>query len=278
MIDLLQIKSLCQKYGIYPAKSRGQNFLFEQEIIDKIIKLAGIKKDEVILEVGPGLGVLTGELVKNSKKVIAVELDKKILEFLAAEYADEISAGRLTVASGDILKFNPVDYNLKNYNYRIVANLPYNITAVFLRRFLEQPTKPSEMILMVQKEVAQRLTARPGEMSLLSVSVQFYSEPEILFYVDKNCFWPIPQVDSAVIKLKLKTTLPEIDIKSFFRVAKIGFSAKRKQLQNNLAAGFHQENDKIKQILADLGLAEKVRAQDLSIEDWVKLTNKLSDF
>jgi len=158
-------------------------------------------------------------------------------------------------------------------NYKIVANLPYNITSVFLRKFLSGENRPKSMTLMLQKEVAQRIVAAPGEMSLLSVSVQFYAEPKILFNVSRDCFWPRPEVDSAVVKIDLKQNIVrDVDKeKKFFRLVKIGFSSRRKMLKNNLMAGYKIGQEIAKDRLKSVGLNEKVRAQELALDDWQKL-------
>ncbi|MEK7653051.1 MAG: rRNA adenine dimethyltransferase family protein [Patescibacteria group bacterium] len=335
-MTISEIKLLCRQCNIVPNKSHGQNFLIDENIVKKIIEAAEIEKDEIILEVGPGLGILTSELVKCAGRVVAVELDKNIFGFLQAEffldpslalplnkgegrravrpppcfkegvrgwskikipppfrhpslkqgggktyYALKQGEGKtvknLEIIQGDILKLNPGDFGLKDFKYKVVANLPYSITSFFLRRFLEQAPRPSEMILMVQKEVAERVVAQPGKMSVLSVAAQFFSQPKILFKVSRSCFWPEPEVDSAVISLKLAKKLPFDDSKEFFRIVKIGFSSRRKQLQNNLAAGLKVKNEEIKEILRGLGFDQKVRAQELRVEDWVKLVEKIQN-
>jgi len=270
-MTILEIKFLCRKFDLVPTKFRGQNFLFDQNIVAKIISAAKLSPADKVLEVGPGLGVLTTELLKYARQVMAVELDKKIVSFLKVKFFKEIASGRLILISGDILKFNPALYQLNNFQYKIVANLPYNITAIFLRNFLAAAVKPNEMILMVQKEVAQRIVAQPGQMSLLALSAQFYSQPEILFQVRAECFWPKPQVDSAVISLKLNKKLPEIDAKKFFRLVRLGFSAKRKKLINNLAGGLGGDVKIIKEIFKTLNLDENIRAQSLSLEQWLEV-------
>jgi len=273
-LTIAEAKSISARIGLSPSRAKGQNFLVDQNIIDRIIKSADLGKAETVLEVGPGFGVLTRELVKEAGQVVAVELDKKLFDFLQKELGQNKN---LKLLNADILKNDPGAMGLSAFGYRVVANLPYNITSFFLRRFLESPTKPREMMLMVQKEVAQRLMAKPGKNNLLSLSVQFYGESQILFEVKKESFWPEPQVDSAVIKIKLKKDLPEIDAKYFFRVLRVGFSAKRKQLQNNLAAGFCLKNSKIREILAAIGLEEKIRAQELALDKWLNLANQLKD-
>ncbi|MEI6287966.1 MAG: 16S rRNA (adenine(1518)-N(6)/adenine(1519)-N(6))-dimethyltransferase RsmA [bacterium] len=268
-----QIKTLCAKYDLMPSKSKGQNFLTDFKVIEKIIEVAKISKQETILEIGPGLGVLTGELIKSAKKVIAVELDKKLFDFLQVEF---VGIENLELINSDILKLNLAKLNLKDFEYRLIANLPYNITSVAIRNFLTNSPKPSEMILMVQKEVAQRICAPIGEMSILGISAQFYGLPEVLFEVRRGCFWPEPKVDSAVIKIKLKENLPEISEKKFFQIVKMGFSSRRKQLHNNLASGLNLKSEDLKKIIMDLGFDEKIRAQDLGVADWIKIQQMIS--
>jgi len=269
-MTLNEIKDICQAYQIVPTKSKGQNFLFDENIVEKIITSANLDKQDTVLEIGPGLGVLTEHLVEKSGQVIAVELDRKLLGFLHQKYSQ---VNNLEIVEGDILKLNIASLNLQT-PYKIVANLPYNITSNFIRNFLETASPPSEMIIMIQKEVAQRIVAKPGAMSLLSLSVQFYAEPKILFAVGRGSFWPSPKVDSAVISLKLKSQPVFGDSKLFFKIAKIGFSAKRKQLHNNLANGLHLKSDQVKAMIKKIGLNEKIRAQDLAIEDWIRLLQK----
>lgn len=265
-----QTKNLCKLYDIKPARSRGQNFLIEEKIYNDIVAVADLKTDDVVLEVGPGLGFLTAKLAALVKRLIAVELDDKLAEVLKIGLAAK-NIQNVELINDDILNFSATNYDLKKY--KIVANLPYNITSIFLRKFLEAEAKPELMVLMLQKEVAERIAAKPGEMSLLSVSAQFYAEPEIMENVPKKYFWPEPEVDSAIIKLKIKSDKYQVDEKKFFQLVKFGFSARRKMLKNNLAAGFKIETaeaaDKIKQA----GFNEKIRAQELSVGDWLKLFN-----
>lgn len=266
-MNLSEIKNICKMYNIVPAKSKGQNFLFDQNIVEKIIASANLSKNDTVLEIGPGLGVLTDHLIKKLGQVVAVELDRKLIGFLKNKYH---KVDNLEIIAGDILKLDITSLKLST-PYKIVANLPYNITSNFIRNFLEIKNPPTEMIIMIQKEVAKRIIAQPGEMSLLSLSVQFYAKPKILFEVSRNSFWPSPSVDSAVISLRLKDKFSFNDPNLFFKIAKIGFSAKRKQLHNNLANGLHLGSDQIKAIIKNIGLDEKIRAQDLALEDWINL-------
>lgn len=262
------IKSICKKYKVSPQSWKGQNFLIDQEVLEKIVTSAELKKDDTILEVGPGFGILTRELAQRVKKVIAVEIDKNLIEALKIILKDYKN---VEIIEGDILKI----YNLQFSIFKVVANIPYSITGKFLRKILESEIKPSEMVLLVQKEVAERIVAKAGEMSLLALSVQFYSQPEIIAYVSRKSFFPEPEVDSAIIKLKIKNQISKINEKEFFRIAKIGFSSPRKQLHNNLSAGLKIADDQIKSIFNELNLNFQIRSQELSVEDWKNLLFKI---
>ena len=278
-MDLLKTtKQLCHLYDIKPARSRGQNFLIKEEVYDKIIKAADLKKDDIILEVGPGLGFLTTRLAKIVKKVVAVELDDKLAEVLRTGLVAQ-GIKNVEVVNGDVLKIPPLNLPLvkgespQGRGFKIVANLPYNITSIFLRKFLSAENKPEMMILMLQKEVAERIVASPPKMSLLAVSVQFYAEAKIVEIVPAACFWPKPEVDSAIIKLIVETRgrASVQNEKEFFKLVKIGFSAKRKMLKNNLVAGYHIPQEEAGERLKNNGFNPKIRAQELSVEDWLKL-------
>ena len=273
MLSENQIKSICDKYGIVPSKSKGQNFLIDTEVVEKIIDAANINSNDIVMEVGPGVGVLTGELIKSAGKLSAVELDRNACDYMRVEFGGN---SKFELIEKDVLRLNRLESGFKNFGYKVVANLPYNITSKFLRQFLEQEPKPSEMVLMVQKEVAERIVAPVGEMSLLALSAQFYSDAEIIFVVGRNSFWPSPKVDSAVIRLKLKEKLLQISDKELFRIAKMGFASKRKQLHNNISAGLKISSEQAKEAIKSCGFDEKIRAQDLGVEDWIKLANRLN--
>ncbi len=275
MSDLLgKTREICRLFEIRPARSKGQNFLINEKIYDDIIKAADISPDDIVLEVGPGLGFLTAKLAAKAKQVIAIELDDKLANYL------QMGIDSQDIENVAVINENILDFNLKDYfkeknlplKYKIVANLPYNITSIFLRRFLAAEHKPEALILMLQKEVAERIAAAPPEMSVLAISVQYYAEPKIIRPVKAGNFWPEPEVDSAVIRIDLKARAfdPKID-KDFFRIVKIGFSSKRKMLKNNLAAGLRTEPKAIEDILAAIGMKAAVRAEDLFLEDWQKL-------
>ncbi len=288
--DLLEkTKELCRLYNIKPARSKGQNFLIREEIYDQIVAAADLKPSDTVLEVGPGLGFMTAKLAVHAGRVVAVELDDRLAEVLQIGLTAK-SIKNVEVVNEDILKFSIFNYQFSNNfqlsNFKIVANLPYNITSIFLRKFLEAENKPELMVLMLQKEVAERITAKPGKMSLLSVSVQFYAKAEIVRLVPKEYFWPQPEVDSAIVKIKInpphplpaRTTVQSGGYqggknreKDFFRLVKFGFSSRRKMLKNNLAAGLKMEQSEAQSIIENAGFNGKIRAQELSVEDWLKL-------
>ncbi len=272
-----QVKRICEAYDLKPQKNKGQNFLISEKVLNQIVEAADLSGDDVVLEVGPGLGILTEALVKKTKKVIGVELDSKLLSFLRAKFA---GVKNLELINSDILKFLPADDF--NQPYKIVANISYNITSHFLKKFLTIKTRPSSMVLLIQKEVAQRVCAKPGEMSLLSVSVQVYGRPQIVSFVSSSNFWPAPEVDSAILKIadilppnRLKDFFGEISEKQFFQLVRIGFSSKRKKLTNNLAAGLKISADEARLALAEVDLDSKIRPQNLSTGDWLKLAKIL---
>ena len=266
-----QTKELCRLYDIKPARSKGQNFLIEEKIYDDILLSANLKPDDVVLEIGPGLGFLTSKLAKVAKRVIAVELDDKLAGVLKTGLTAK-NVKNVEVVNEDILKLQITNYKLKNY--KIVANLPYNITSIFLRRFLEIDQKPKLMVLMLQKEVAERICAVKGSMSLLAVSVQFYADAEIIQIVPKENFWPKPEVESAIIKITPHPNFllsKEKEEKDFFQLVKFGFSSKRKMLKNNLAAGFRISHNEAENKIIKAELSPKIRAQELSVDEWLKL-------
>lgn len=256
-----------------PKKSLGQNFLRDKQILSRIIEVADLKADDFVFEIGPGEGILTEKLLETARKVIAIEIDQSLSKKLKKRFANKEN---LELISGDILKINLPrlieEQKLETDGYKVVANIPYYITSPIIRIFLETKYPPKVMLLMVQKEVAERICAAPGQMSLLSVSVQYYAKPELLFYVDKKSFYPVPEVDSAVIKIThyLRPVTRE-ESKKFFRILRAGFSAKRKTLSNNLSASLKIDKKVTEGILKEAGIAPNARAQELSVEDWRRL-------
>jgi len=270
-----EIKSILLKYKIHPNKLMGQNFLIDENILNKIIESADIKKDDTILEIGPGLGILTIELAKRARKVIAIEKDKNLCEILQ-KILDAENVKNVKIINADILKSR---YKIQDTNYKVVANIPYYLTSPLIRKFLETDYKPEFMVLMIQKEVAQRICAILPKMSLLAVSVQFYAKPEIISYVSKTSFYPAPKVDSAIIKIiphsNVGHTMSHINTEKFFKLVKTGFSAKRKMLINNLSRNLGIVSCELEIIFDKIGLGRKLRAENLTINDWIKLFTSL---
>lgn len=279
MSELLsKTREICRMFEIKPARSKGQNFLINEKIYDDIVRAAGLLPSDTVLEVGPGLGFLTARLAKAAKRVIAVELDDKLAAYLQMA-VDAQDLENVKIVGEDILRFNPTIYLDKDESYKVVANLPYNITSIFLRTFLSGVRPPSSLVLMLQKEVAQRIVAAPPDMSILAVSVQYYAEPQIIREVKAGNFWPEPEVDSAIIRLTMREMdKTSRDDKIFFRIVRSGFSAKRKMLKNNLSHGLKIGATDVTAAIAAQGLDPKVRAEELSLENWRKLVAALSDF
>lgn len=245
--------------GIAPNKRLGQNFLVDKSAILKIVKAAEISGSDTILEIGPGTGALTKELVKKAKQVIAVEKDRRMAETLKKE-------SNLKIINEDILKMEtPFG------NYKVVANIPYYATSPIIRKFLEAKNPPELMVLTIQKEVAQRICAKPPDMNILAVSVQFYAQPEIISYISKNSFWPKPKVDSAIIKIQPKSR-PALPESVFFEVVKAGFKQPRKQLVNNLLKGLKISRKEAEILLKKAGIEPKQRPETLSVQNWMELT------
>jgi 16S rRNA (adenine1518-N6/adenine1519-N6)-dimethyltransferase len=263
LINQSFIKNLLQQYNLRPNKRLGQNFLIDQSVLKKIIQTADISQNDTILEIGPGLGILTQELAKRAKRVIAIEKDKRLAEILSKELGDY---NNIEIVHADILS-----YKLQVTSYKIVANLPYYITSPVIRLFLESENPPQKMILLIQKEVAQRICAQPPRMNLLAISVQFYAQPKIISYVSKKSFWPQPQVDSAIIKITQIQKPKAINPERFFQVVKAGFSSPRKQLANNLSQKLNLSREQIKKALTQCGLPPQIRAENLRVEDWICL-------
>ncbi|OGZ67501.1 MAG: ribosomal RNA small subunit methyltransferase A [Candidatus Staskawiczbacteria bacterium RIFCSPHIGHO2_02_FULL_34_10] len=279
------IKELLLKHSTKPSKIMGQNFLVDKLILDKIIKSADLSISDTVLEIGPGIGTLTYALAKKSKKVIAIEKDRFMVDILKETLKD---VENVEVIQGNALKFDLKNYNLATTNYKVVANIPYYLTSPLIRKLLESDNPPTEIILMVQKEVAQRICANPPNMSLLAVSVQFYAKAEIVSYVSKKCFWPSPKVDSVIIKItpqknagiNAESREKKATTDLFFNIVKAGFSQPRKQLLNNFSKalalsgveGLKIDRAKIDVWLLKNNINPKQRAETLSITDWKNLT------
>jgi len=253
-------------------KSLGQNFLKSELIIEKIVETADLKLKDVVLEIGPGKGILTEKLLEKSKKVIAIEKDYRLIEFLQEKFKQEIENSHLTLIYNDILEIDPK--TLIKTPYKIVANIPYYITGQFLRKFLSSNFQPTKIVVMIQKEVAKRITTSDKKESILSLSIKAYGKPKYIATVKASNFSPAPKVDSAILLIDeiSKNLLKNTGEKIFFQLIKKGFSNKRKMLINNLS--FIDKN-KLKNTFDKLNIPIKVRAEDLSLQNWISLANYL---
>ncbi len=268
---LTQTRKLLRRSGLRARKRLGQHFLIDEQVLEKVVTASELAKDDFVIEVGPGLGVLTTELAKRAGRVVAIELDDRLAELLEETTS---SCGNVTVINEDVLKVSlPELLDRESKSYKVVANLPYYVTSPVLRHFLEADIQPQVMVVMVQKEVAEEIAAQPGKMSLLSIGVQLYGQPEIVEYVPSACFYPPPEVDSAVLKVVPYSRAPvEIDDREgFFTLVRAGFSAARKQLPNSLAQGLSIPKADALALLDSTGIEPKRRAETLSISEWAEL-------
>lgn len=266
----LDVTGILRRYGLRPNKKLGQNFLVDERYLQKVVDAADISPQNDVLEIGPGLGSLTRLLALSSRRVVAVELDDRLLAPLSEVLAPYKN---VEIVQGDILEISPGAL-MRSPDYVVVANIPYYITSAVIRHLLESRFRPSTITLTVQEEVAERITALPGDLSLLALSVQVYGHPEIVARIPAGAFHPQPQVDSAVVKVKLypEPRIPPERLDTFFRLAKAGFGQKRKNLRNALSGGTHWDKDRAVQALEAAGLDPRSRAQALTMEDWMNLT------
>jgi 16S rRNA (adenine1518-N6/adenine1519-N6)-dimethyltransferase len=265
------IRQLLREYGLQPRKGLGQNFLEDPATLQRIVDAAELVADDLVLEIGPGLGTLTRLLATRAGRVLAVELDERLAAILPDILAD---CPNVAVMHGDILALDPAGlFPGRTRGYKVVANLPYYITSAVLRHLLESQARPSLLVLTVQREVAQRLVAVPGEMSLLAVSVQFYGQPRIVARIPAGAFYPPPQVDSAVVRIDVyeRPPLPVDDVTGFFRVVQAGFGQRRKQLRNALSHGLNRPIEEIVAALNRAGIDPRRRAETLSLDEWAAL-------
>ena len=264
----------------YKKKSLGQNFLRNAGALRKIVDAGKIISDETVLEIGPGEGDLTKELISAGAKVVAVEKDSRLIPILEKKFSKEIKTGQLTIVHRDILEFNPSDFNLTANSYKLIANIPYYLTGEILRKALSKWPQPSKIVILVQKEVAQRIVACDGKESLFSMSVKIYGDPKIIGIVKAGSFVPSPKVDSAIISieniskkhfqgesLNLKKGLP-LNEKRFFEILKAGFAHKRKMISGNLKSVLE---NKTGEKLPLCKIAPSARAENLTLENWLCL-------
>jgi 16S rRNA (adenine1518-N6/adenine1519-N6)-dimethyltransferase len=266
----LDIPRLLHQYRLHPNKSLGQNFLVDETALQNVIQAANVTSLDDVLEIGPGLGSLTRHLAVYARTVVAVELDPALIPALN-QVVGQFSNVR--VIQGDILELDPVQL-VSQADYLVVANIPYYITSVLIRHLLEASLAPRRLVLTVQQEVASRICAEPGDMSLLALSVQVYGSPQIMAHIPANAFYPPPNVDSSIIRIDRYPSplIPSDELEAFFRLIKAGFSQKRKTLRNALAGGLHLSPLSVKAMLKDAHIDPMRRAETLSLSEWHHLT------
>ena len=272
MSELDRLKTLLKQHNLWAKKRLAQNFLVDEKVFDRIIKASDLKPSDNVIEVGPGTGFLTERLVKKVKQVIAVEKDAGMVRLLEERFED---VGNLEIIHADILKVKSLEFKVKSY--KVVANIPYYITSPLLKHFLQSKNRPELMVLLVQKEVAEKICGITGK-SLITIETQLFGHPEIVDIVPAKAFYPVPKVDSTILKIKVfkKPIVPEKQMSDFLRLVKFGFSQKRKKLSNTLGAGLHIKPSEIKEILLKADIDPDLRAEHLGIEEWKRLVKVLT--
>ncbi|OJX38237.1 MAG: ribosomal RNA small subunit methyltransferase A [Chloroflexi bacterium 44-23] len=266
----INIPQLLRQHKLSPRKSLGQNFLIDPAALEKVIDAADIEMADEVLEIGSGLGSLTRYLAMSAARVVSVEIDRRLFNILEDVLAN---VKNVHLVQGDILKISPPDLMEKD-GYLVIANIPYYITSAIIRHLLEAEIKPRTMVLTIQKEVARRICAQPGDLSLLALSVQVFGKPTIAAHIPAGAFYPPPKVDSAVIRIDLYPLplIPADQIETFFRLAKAGFGQKRKMLRRSLTTGLSLPFAQIEQLLQESMIDPTRRAETLSMDEWKLLT------
>ena len=272
----LNTVALLQEHGLRPRKKMGQNFLQDPNILEKIVDIAEVSKEDIVLEIGPGLGSLTRHLAARAKEVIAVEIDSWMIPALKTSLSGYANT---TIVNDDILKVAPAEI-ISAPNYLVVANIPYYITSAIIRHLLENNPRPARLILTIQQEVAERICTPEGEkMSLLALSIQVYGKPAIVGKIPAGEFYPHPNVDSAIIRISLydEPRIPTALLDDFFLLAKAGFSQKRKNLRNALSAGLRLSKDECESLLHATSIDPRRRAETLNLDEWGELTERWTE-
>jgi len=277
-------RQLLRQFGFKPRKRLGQHFLVDESILERILSAAQLSPGDIVVEIGPGLGILTEGLARQGIRVIAVEIDSKLVALLKKRLA---AFPDVRIIHADILRVTPAQLLKDNLpatepvrGYKVIANLPYYITSPALSHFLEGQPRPSKMVVMVQKEVGEAIAAAPGKMRSLSVKTQFYSKPAIISYVPAASFYPPPKVDSVILRLDVYSQPPiEVsDVAGFFDIVMHGFSAPRKQLRNSLSHSLGMPPSQVASLLEGAGIEAKRRAETLSLEEWRELWKIFAPF
>ncbi|MCJ7569527.1 MAG: 16S rRNA (adenine(1518)-N(6)/adenine(1519)-N(6))-dimethyltransferase RsmA [Anaerolineales bacterium] len=273
--SLLDAPKVLKKYGNSPKKSLGQNFVINQRALDAVISAADLTGHEEVIEVGAGLGTLTIELAQRADRVFAVEIDKRLILILQDILRD---FENVSLIHTDFLQVDPGEL-VSRSGYSVVANIPYNITSALIRHLMESSTSPARVVLTMQREVAQRITGSPGDMSLLALSVQIFGSAKITAHIPAGCFYPIPKVDSAVLRIDVyeEPVVPRNMIPVIFSLARTGFGQKRKKLRNSLVPVIGSNPADVEKLLVRAGIQPKSRAQELSIQDWEKIARVVTE-
>jgi 16S rRNA (adenine1518-N6/adenine1519-N6)-dimethyltransferase len=274
---LSQTRGRLRQLGMRGGRRLGQHFLVSRGVLHRIVAAAELGPADTVIEVGPGLGLLTGELIKRAGRVIAIELDERLATVLGQSLQHP---SNLMIINADVLQVEPAALMAQSQasGYKLVANLPYYITSPTLRHFLEARVKPSLLVVMVQQEVGQAIVAKPGEMSLLAISIQFYGQPRIISTVPASCFFPRPKVDSVLLRIDVYSHPPVkvSDQNLFFNLVRAGFGSRRKQLRNSLSHGLQITPQEAASLLEQAGIDPTRRAETLSLEDWASLESRLA--
>jgi 16S rRNA (adenine1518-N6/adenine1519-N6)-dimethyltransferase len=272
----LDVRRLLREAGLRPRKSLGQNFLIQEEALRRVAAAADIRPADTVLEIGAGVGSLTRHLAAAAKRVVAVEIDPSLLPILHAVLD---SHPNVSIAAGDILAL-PMEELVGRVGpseFKVAANIPYYITSAVIRRLMESAVKPGRIVLTVQKEVAERICARPGKMSLLALSVQYYGKPSIEGKIPAESFYPAPEVDSAIVRVDLGETSRDPGASDrLFRIARAGFSQKRKMLRNTLPAGLKVPAGEAARALDRAGVDPARRAETVSVDEWMRIAGEFA--
>ena len=265
----LKAAAVLRRYGIRPRKGLGQNFLVSEGVRQQILEAAGLRPGEWVLEIGPGLGALTERLAESAAGVVAVEFDSRLMRVLAEILGDRMN---VRLIEGDILEID-LSSLLPAPGYVVVANIPYNITSALIRKLMEAEQAASRIVLTIQREVAERIVAPAGKMSLLALSVQLYGEPRLVGVIPGGAFYPPPEVDSAILRVDMRPMDPQLGehLPALFALARAGFGQRRKMLRNALASAVGLNAEQARALCASAGVDCTRRAQELTVEDWLKL-------
>lgn len=267
MSKLDQLKTTLMAKGLWAKKGLGQNFLIDENALAKIVDAADLYEEDSVIEVGPGTGLLTELLIQKAKQVTSVELDPDMVDILKKQFA---LTKNLEIIHSDILKTRVEDIAVEHY--KVVANIPYYITSPLVRHFLQAPIRPKLMVILVQKEVAEKMCGMTGK-TFFTVETGVYGSAHYIATIPASSFYPSPKVDSAIIKITVfsEPKVPEAELENFLRIVKFGFSQKRKKLSNSLGAGLHKEPAEVRELMQKAGIKPDIRAEDLEVEDWKRL-------